>query len=152
MGEDFADLAVELVDLFGELGEDLGEGAQHVFIGMLFALNLLAGAAGDELFAAADEGFEFELGRAGGNVEARGVVFAEVGDDLRVDAVGFGELAFAFCEIANAAGVDAADGELGVQQGEPEGFFVAAGGLEDEVAASGGAADDFLVTGGGVGD
>ena len=70
------------------------------------AMIFLRGQHGDELAASIMEFAKFADFRAFERFDGRGHDFAEMGQDGGINRVGFGELAGAFGEIADLAGVD----------------------------------------------
>ena len=100
------------------------------------AVVFLGGEHADELAAAVEKALQFEQIRGRERSDGGFGDLAEVGDDGGVEAVGFGEQAHAFGEVADLPGVDGDGGEPGGQQGGDGGFLVGPGRFADDPLGS----------------
>lgn len=147
-----SNLLVQVGDLLLEGLEDGVEGRQGGFgTGGAPAVGLF-GAGEGQLPAAGDQGLEFHLFFRAFDAETGFGQAGELGQDSGVDGVGLGQLAQAFGEVADFAGVDQRSGEGGIEKSIEEGAFGAAGGFQDNQGGGrrlqGG--DELLDAGGGV--
>ena len=80
--------------------------------------------------------------------------FAEVGDDVRIDLVGLGQIAHGLGKVAHLARVDDDGGQSLGEQGAHGGFLIRTGGLEDDAFGGQGPnpRHEFGDAGGGVGE
>ena len=124
---------VALIDLFFQQLLELAVLAHTERIGVMFGAVGFHGASVDELPPALGHIcqpllLDRKSGRWGGLKGG-----AIVGEDGGIDGIGFGALALGAGEIADSAGFQDADGEVGGLEHTHDGLFVTAGGFTDDV-------------------
>lgn len=132
----FANELVEIaVDVLQSLIEEIDDGLNirlDAFVASLFQAVGFHGTHVDQL-PSAEEGFLQFFPRFAGEFSYRRLNgMSEVGEDLSVDAIGLGEFAGGFGEVADLAGINYDDGQFGGGQGSDRQPFIAAGGLQDD--------------------
>lgn len=123
---EFADLVIESFDHFADALTDLG------MMDHLRTIDFLGMQIG-ELFSSGDqlgEGFGWGVFRRPGY---RVNHFAKAGQEVGVDGIGFGNRTEALGEFADLSGIGDNDVVSGLHEFGGEGFFVAAGGLHDDL-------------------
>ena len=131
-----ANLAVEFVDLFFRDADHRGQSLPSGLAGSSAKTVGLLGPALDQLPAAGEQSIEFNLQfRAFFQQPWRGQL-GEACQNLRVDSVGFGKNAQAFGQVADLAGIDQSQRQIGVEQCGQELALDAAGGFDDDAGGS----------------
>jgi hypothetical protein len=134
--DEASDFGIELVDLLAEKAQELLDAASREGGVGEFEARGFCGTEFEELSASGDQLIELGLFFWGfferGGLDVQG----ETGEDLGIEAIGFGELAEAAGKVADLPGVDACDVEAGVKELNDDSSLVTAGGLNDDEAGA----------------